>query len=342
MNAYDLVSRIFSYFWWFIVFICGCVVRYYVIQTRTVSKQVWQKPDQCLIKKICESIEHMMTIVVLIFLHCWQFAYLRGIPWQYCCPVLQISLCVCLWLCVWICAIIQEKVMSRTTWSAYMDKRIDEFLAIFAGVRWLLQKLGTAVEKMGPYRQAIAWFVWVVLSAVAVFLFHSRVELMIPLAIVFCVVYLGLAAYNALHSCRRLLLFWLKNGIIFALCAAGLVNFPDNIAAESSLSYVVFTIVYTLIWLLLAGAADDAPAQMGCAIINTVTTLLLIAANILAIWGEQAITLPEQAFFSWRMLQDFSVIVLLPLVVGGYLAALLKQFQVYWKNRTPAIPQNKI
>lgn len=56
--------------------------------------------------------------------------------------------------------------------------------------------------------------------------------------------------------------------------------------------------------------------------------VLLIVFNVLAIWGER--NFPAAALPVWDAMQHYSTVILLPLVVGGYLAALLKQMQEYW------------
>lgn len=93
-----------------------------------------------------------------------------------------------------------------------------------------------------------------------------------------------------------------------------------------------FLILYAILWLLLAGAADAEPAKMACSIINTLTTLLLILVNVLAVWGKGS-DIPGLNLFPWEKLQNYSVVLLLPLVVNGYLAALLKELQDYWSRK---------
>lgn len=208
-----------------------------------------------------------------------------------------------------------------------MDKSIADFLNLFELVRSFLLSIGKPFATLSDRWRAAVCLAGMLFFMFLYILLDQMKELQAILLLLFLIIYFLLQAYQALHSCRKLLLFWLFYGAQIALLVYSALPLPQSGAASGFLAYVGFVILFTMIWLLMAGAADVEPAKMACGIVNTATTIILIVVNVLAIWGER--NFPTYGS-TWNTMQHYSTVILLPLVVGGYLAALLKQLQEYW------------
>lgn len=245
------------------------------------------------------------------------------------CP--QALLCLGLWLFTCGCAIMQKKVASRKKWRDYMHEQGRKFLAVFTYVRRFLLWIEAFKHKLPIQLRA-----GIGLGAIAVFALMLGNYYRDPktLAIILCfalILFYIHKASSSLHSCRKLLLFWLAYSTLFASSAAAMLP-RLQCGFFDAMAYISFVFLYTLMWLSLAGAADDEPVKMGCEIVNTVTTIALIVINVLAIWGERNLAFLEPFRFNWSILQYYSTIILLPLVVAGYLASMLKSIQIYQKQ----------
>lgn len=324
----------FDILWWVVVFIYSMLGLYYLNGTRAVLKEARQEPLSADVKgDLYVSVEVMPVMLIQSLWLCSILENGFSIPLLYCFRIFQVCICLGLWILVCICATIQKNTIRGIIWSAYMDKKIDAVLAVFTNTRQFLlrfERLGdTLYTKLG----ASVLLVGVVLPAVLFFILSQHQALQSILIFAYLILVYIFLAGKALHTCRRLLAFWLFYSILFAGSVAHLAPQMKTGLPAPPIFYTVFTLTFSCVWILVAGAADREPAKMGCAIMNTLTTIALIATQVLVLWAKTNVTIPAGIPFSWGMLQDFSIIVLLPLVVAGYMAGLVIELQSYWDRR---------
>ena len=317
----------FSIAWWCAVAFFSLIALYYLGHTIAISKRARQCADTMPLNESYSCVYYLPLMLVILFSYCRLASERNALSPDMCLPPVQLSICFGLWLSMCLCVIIQDKEKNHMTWGDDMDKTIAGFLSLFEVVRGFLLSIGKPFSKLSGRCRAAVGLAGVLFFIFFFILLDQQQELQAILLLLFLITYLLLQAYQALHSCRKLLLFWLFYGAQIALLVYSALPMPQSGAAPGFLAYVGFVILFTMIWLLMAGAADIEPARMACGIVNTATTIILIVVNVLAIWEER--NFPSYGS-TWNTMQHYSTVILLPLVVGGYLAALLKQMQEYW------------
>ena len=323
MNGFDIIG-------WSAVCISAIPASSRLFQVAAVIKTVREDPGTPFPNPF-EGVSLIPIITAIAMVHSMILARMASVPLTLAFRPIPLICCTCLWLFVLICAMIQGKTVSRMSWRSYMEKQIDGFLGIFSCTRDLLQCAESLMGRVPPMVRGTVFLLWVALLIVSIPALSVCPELLSILALLSIGVSAITSACKALHSCRRLLLFWLIYGAAFAVGAGSLVYDMQRRPTSTVVAYIAFVVAFAAIWMLIAGAADNEPAKMACAVINTLTTILLIVINVLVAWCQ--FPMPENAPFSWDMIQNVSVVILLPLVVGGYLAALLKAMQEYWMTR---------
>ena len=131
-------------------------------------------------------------------------------------------------------------------------------------------------------------------------------------------------------SCRRLALCWMIGGMgFFMLFTDGVNILAGETQISSSFSdLAVISIYYSIFWCYSIGIADDGAGKLAAQAVNTITTLLTVVIGLLAANGAD-----KYPGIPWERIQTKLITALLPLVVCGYIAALLKEAQIYWRKK---------
>jgi hypothetical protein len=133
----------------------------------------------------------------------------------------------------------------------------------------------------------------------------------------------------AMHSCKSLLLFWFLHCLLFSCGVFASIHLTSGERLHVIAAYFLFMILYASLWLFAAGVADDDVVKMAASIVNTGTTILVILINVLVGWGLNQLGDQVQYRTFLEKLQYYGNLILLPLIVSGYLSALLKEMQIY-------------
>jgi hypothetical protein len=322
-------------FWWGVTAVCALSALPFLCNTIIITFKVKKNPSLIFHKASLNRINFILWFHWLVFSMwaAWKIPYNFDMNqiFTFFRP-LQLNICLALWLSTSFCAIIRTKVISKKSWREFMDDCINEFIDFFKHVREFLLAVENQLYVRNPWLLKALFVIWFVLSAILLKIFPKSNAVIAIISISFLCCILLVMVCKALHSCRILLMYWMVYDLLLATGGSSFIHFPGNTALQNAVSYMVFLILYAILWLLLAGAADAEPTKMACKVINTLTTLLLIHVNVLAVWGKSS-DIPGLNLFPWGELQDFSVVLLLPLVVNGYLAALLKELQDYWSRK---------
>lgn len=159
-------------------------------------------------------------------------------------------------------------------------------------------------------------------------------ELAPAAAFLCCAAYMAVDLHSCIHSCKALLKFWFVESLLFSVSGGGvLLDFIPNQAVNEVGVYCLFILIFTLFWGVSAGIADFDAAKMAGSIVNTGTTILLLAGNVLLTWCKQALSSAGMTETMQAQLQFGINVILLPLVVAGYLVALFVEGQNYYLRR---------
>lgn len=246
----------------------------------------------------------------------------------------QVNWCIGCWLLTCVCVILQEKISSKKSWIKYLEDEMKRFFQLFDTVRSFLLWIENKTKR---YASALSWLIFIFGIVWMLFLLSGAKDHpeVLPAASILCVIAVVLAgACAALHSCRKLLRFWFIHGLLFSIGVSSVLPICARGEVRQIIAYGAFVVMFSLFWITIAGAADDDVGKMAACIVNTGTTILLIVINVLANWGIEA------DMWLWKevleILQYYSIVAMLPLVVAGYLAGLLKELQIYWKHHHPS------
>lgn len=261
-------------------------------------------------------------------LHCFPLMAIINAP-LFMAQTLPIRAFPWLLLAFLLCAIIRRKTSSGKRWGAYWEGVGMDGLSFFQSIRTLLLGLERMWTRIGPWGRVAGLGV-----GVAPMVVQSLLDASMSGSILFFLVcFFLVGTCTSLHSCRRLLVCWLVQGVLFAGCIVSLVPALPERPERTIIQYTVFTLVFTVFWVVTTGAADHSAAKMACAIVNTLTTILLVLITVLFGWSSYQMGLDPYLAERFGALQYWSVVILLPLVFGGYLAALLKEIQLYVEKK---------
>lgn len=150
---------------------------------------------------------------------------------------------------------------------------------------------------------------------------------------VYCILLFAFTLYECISSCKALVRFWSLYAIlptwgIYSILATVI---PGRLWRQPPVAYTCICIILTIFWCLSAGIADYDVAKMAGAIVNTSTTILLLAINILFGWMWRVEGLIPAAA-SEEFIYAVNLIVF-PVVAAGYLAVLFTDGINYWRKR---------
>lgn len=245
---------------------------------------------------------------------------------------IQMGVCTALWTISLICAIIQFKVSKKKTWNEILEEHMRGLIEfcnvlrsmLLRGAQWWKQ-LNIRI-KQGIF---ITWLALLIISGL-----QKNINLMAFSLLSFAIAAFLLNVYNCLSSCKALLSFWVMDG----LCVVGIFLlyimpfFPQDALYSSVLDYGIFCFCLLVFWIISAGIADYDVAKMATQVVNTITTILLLTANVLFIWCKNNIFVPL-AGWDWETLIDWTNLFLLPFVISGYLAALFADGKYYIEEK---------
>lgn len=267
----------------------------------------------------------LIAFSVTTFISTFEAADIPGVP-----------LCISAagWFAVPSCVIIQKKLTSMKSWPDFLEGGMDGFFDFFEELRSFFMRLEVLAKKHPTTVAAVLIGVCacLFLPCALIQFQHNSNDLFIysaPMLLFF----LLHAACSALHSCRKLLCFWFTHGALLACLVVANVSETSNGGFSGGGIYLVFVFVLSVIWIVMAGIADDDVAKMAAAIVNTGTTILAILINVLVGWGLNRWAAQDAYAAFMNDLLFYGNLTLLPLIVSGYLSALLKEMQLYRKAR---------
>ena len=235
-------------------------------------------------------------------------------------PVVQAT-AIFAWLIGASCDIIREVILRHHEWRMRQVKKVS-LLFLF---------LDRCHDRASEYSRR-----FIKLSAAALLLvlvaswcnWHSRCVVLFGAAF-FLLTLLGLLL-RQVDSCRSLLLYWLVGGIVFFVLLTQMLHVIIGAMPNQHpvLDYAVFTLLYANFWCFSIGVSDDDAGKLAAQAVNTITTLLTVLIGLLALYGKR-----EHPNFPWDELQTHLLCSLLPVVISGYLAALFKEVQIYWRKK---------
>lgn len=159
----------------------------------------------------------------------------------------------------------------------------------------------------------------------------------VPLYVRFPVSLIGIfviflkAIQQCKDSCWCLVKFLVVGSFLFAVMVLDLLaNITSQIA--DIIQYISFIISFTIFWIISVGVADEDAAEMACDIVNSFSTILLLAFNVFFTWCDQTGRLAPFESKAEIEIQEIGVIIL-PIVVAGYIAALFIKGTQYIKKK---------
>ncbi len=243
-------------------------------------------------------------------------------------PLIPAVICMSGWLFIPFCVILQKKLVSMKSWREYLEGIMERFLGIFEQSRRCLLWIEKWQKKCPPVIKLILLICFLVFTYLVVSNGSQNLPLVYLASVGWLFVFVFSGACAAMHSCRKLLKFWFLQG---CLLSCVVIAFLPNLTGHLHpiVQYIVFVFIFLVIWILVAGAADQYVAKMAANIVNTGTTILVILINVLVEWGLNQLGGLELSRMFLDKLQYFGNLILLPLIVSGYLSALLKEMQIY-------------
>ena len=257
-----------------------------------------------------------------------------------CFPLIPAVICMSGWLFIPFCVILQKKLVSMKGWREYLEGIMERFFDCFENMRGSMLRMESFAKRCGVKTLLILVIIYAVWTPVSLFSASGDgflAMMVLPMLIAF----LLYAACNALHSCRKLLVFGFVHGILLTMCIVHLIPAQEIRDLSIAAAYVLSSFVFLLIWIVMAGVADDDVAKMAACIVNTGTTILVILINVLVGWGLNRLGDQAPIRNSLEQLQFFGNLTLLPLIISGYSAALLKEMQIYRRARCEEQDQQK-
>ena len=230
---------------------------------------------------------------------------------------------------------ILEKVLQQRSIRRMLDQAIDRFLEVTG--RWEMW-FETAGKFFCAHKFLMALFSMLLLG-IGLWIPQVHASLEGSLAATVCM-FLAYCVYlsYALHSCRRLFLLLFAFAWSYTLQVQATLKMllaQAKSAGEGASELIVIVVVYTALWLFTAIVAEDEPVQMVFKIVNTFTTIVALLGNILisVLLTESHIDeIMVSGYSNEAVLKIAFNISILPLVVAGYLAQLIKDFQILIKR----------
>ena len=272
-----------------------------------------------------EMSQFLIALSVTIFINTFETTSIPSIP---------LFISAVGWFVIPFCVIIQKKLVSAKSWPDFLEGGMNKFFDFLEDLRSLFLRL-EAFAKKHHTTVLIALIIvcaGLFLSCALIQSQHNSNDLFIYLAPIL-LFFLLHAACSALHSCRELLCFWFTHGALLACLVVANMSETSNGGFSGGGIYLVFVFVLSVIWIVMAGIADDDVAKMAAAIVNTGTTILAILINVLVGWGLNRWAAQAAYVAFMNDLLFYGNLTLLPLIVSGYLSALLKEMQLYRKAR---------
>lgn len=238
-----------------------------------------------------------------------------------------------LWIFSLVCAIIQLNFPLKNIQGWIVEARMKGIINFVDCFRHFLISAGDMFSRtFARFRAFTDLLLYSLLAVAAVFAPRSIFLLLLG----YWIISLLCRLYRCISSCKTLVSFWMGRALISAiLLSLFLINAMPAKTIAVPLLYCLICIFLTVFWSLSAGIVDYDVAKMAGAIINTFTTILLVAVNILFGWLQRDTQL---SFFV--NLKDISEkviyianLVIFPVVMAGYLAMLFADGLEYWRNR---------
>lgn len=267
--------------------------------------------------------------LLLLFIGCLLF-----IKWRKdASPAIYAPLTRAAGLLLFFCAavIIREKRWSGKSWRFFLGGVCMGFFNLMERIRkWTLRLEAWSCKKpiMAPL-----FLVGTIFGCCVLYIYSGPESQLGKLTtILFLVSLTLLLLMYTLHSCLHLLFGWFVYGSLLTLIVISLV--PRSVTISKSVQdYLLFIPIYSFIWVCWSLLADPEVAKMACSVVNTTTTIALLALNVLLLWGERNLNLPSDLTFLPQELLYYGNLVLLPLVVSGYTAALSLELRAYCQKK---------
>lgn len=203
--------------------------------------------------------------------------------------------------------------------------QIDNFFLWFLKTRYRIYadyKISKSIRH--TMKQKIAYAFVLGMSAASIFL--SILSLPAPYgrliaALIISLVIFAVYVLVALQSCQTLCILW---------CMLFVVSFffAKACAIDVAEFYWLCVAITALLWCGTSGLANYDTAKLAALIMNTVSTVFVLAVNVSAMY-------PELFWMTEEQIADFQFAVnigIFPFTAAGYFVALFKEIQVYWEE----------
>ena len=249
------------------------------------------------------------------------------LPKQYLPFILLCGICLSIYI---LCAIICWKIWKNKPWKEIIGEGLGSFFTLIVKIR----------EKLKRINGSKGWNIagWAVFVVAIFALLSGILELSIPLFVfVFSCWFL-----DGLHSCRKLLKFWLILYMVLAVfwifviwVSIGTNSIAPNLSLV--LYEVLLVVSLTAAWGFTIGVADHDVGKLAIQAINTITGIITVILTVIVACAGDAIHKPILV-----QLQTIILYILLPFVIAGSLASFLKASQIYWENKHLEAVMNEI
>ena len=214
-----------------------------------------------------------------------------------------------------VCGTIQNELISLQSGKVLLEDSMKEIVLLVDNLRtfviWARRKLLAFI--LG------AIFLFVLTGIAMVIFVDAQPQLRVFIVMLSYILFLVFILQSCLHSCGYLLCFFLGHAFFMTFCLMLVVT--DRAELENGpfwYCFVCFALAF--FWSIGAGVSDYDVAKMAGAIINSITTILLVAVNIFSEW-VQRVDFLSSIFTSAKIMYGLNLVIF-PFVVSGYLAML--------------------
>lgn len=214
-----------------------------------------------------------------------------------------------------VCGIIQNELISLQSGKVFLEDAMKSVVRLIDSIRAF-----TIWSKQNSLPFIAMFVVLLFVIGIAIVLCpNTRGLLWVLMAMIACIFLFIYLLQRCLHSCGYLLWFFLGHTFIITFCLMLVVTGRAELE-NGPFWYCFVCFALAFFWSIGAGVSDYDVAKMAGAIINSITTILLVAVNIFSEW-VQRVDFLSSIFTSAKIMYGLNLVIF-PFVVSGYLAML--------------------
>lgn len=200
-------------------------------------------------------------------------------------------------------------------------KKVSSFMMFFLRIRGLVQRI-YRWQKADKIRKWLPGAIWIIAVFATLIIVRANPKYVRGAAICFALIMLAYSLLFGLQSCRSIFSTWFWTMITVVAIARGTSMSNKGIYAVAML-FAVF------ICMLTGALANYDSAKLAMNILNTGTTLIVMVANVFAVWPVFQDEIGTEILSHIQFCVNLGV---LPYAIVGYMTALFKDIQLYWEN----------